>query len=440
MAASREDLLSGGAPRKSLAHVCSLSNAAPGPMNVLWLSPYAVHPPRHGTASRISHLGRALRARHHLTVVSFEADWERNVDPETAPFELVSLRWTQRQRSRIRYWTDRFGILPPRDAATDENVARLRSLLDRRAIDVVIAENVHLAPLLSTIVGLPLVWVEEGIFSTLHHPSRNRRGSLFRRAQDWIAYLRWRRLERWVWLRANALVAVSDREATEIRERVRGRIPVAVVPNGVDCDHFAHVHAAFGSPRGVFVGSRWHPNVEALHFFADEVLPRILVKLPEFRLTVVGDVNDSRRLRPDLASQIELAGFVGDLRSEFNRSGVFIAPILSGHGTRIKLLEAMAAGMPIVSTHKGAEGLALTHDDSALLADDAGAFADAVVELVHDGQRSRRLAAAALRLAREAYDWTNIVARLEDVLRLAVGPRDVEDGAKPTAALRGAHR
>ena len=128
-------------------------------MNVLWLSPYAVHPPRHGTATRIFHLARALSVRHRVTVVSFEADWEKNLDVDGAPFDLMPLRWSPLRASRRRYWSSRFGVLPPRSPASDENVSRLRDLLDGRGIEVVIAENVHLAPLVPAIADRPLVWV-----------------------------------------------------------------------------------------------------------------------------------------------------------------------------------------------------------------------------------------------------------------------------------------
>jgi glycosyltransferase involved in cell wall biosynthesis len=304
---------------------------------------------------------------------------------------------------------------------------------------------VHLAPLLPAIADRPLVWVEEGIFSELQHPSLQPPTNLYRRTRQWVAYLRWWSLERWVWKRADVLVSVSIAEAAKIRRRVRAKIPVIVVPNGVDWRHFENVRSALGSPRGVFVASRWHPNVEALHFFADEVLPLIHRQLPDFRLVVAGDVRESRRLRHHLPRGVELVGFVDDLRSLFDRSGVFVAPILRGHGTRVKLLEAMAAGLPIVSTRKGAEGLPLVDGRDALLADAPADLADAVVQLIRDPERAARLGASALRLARERHDWSLAATALEQALRLAVeaGTRgeaaDPRSSSTPSVPASGPH-
>src|SRR5256714_11236499 len=155
-------------------------------MNVLWLSPYAVHPPRHGTASRIAHLAAALQRHHRVTVLSFEGDWEMNENTADAPFEVRSARWTALPASRLRYWTSRVGVLPARSPASAANLAELRELLDRRSIDVVIAENVQLAPLLPAIADRPLVWAEEGIFSALQHPSLQPPTNLYRRAQQTV--------------------------------------------------------------------------------------------------------------------------------------------------------------------------------------------------------------------------------------------------------------
>src|SRR5205085_8369999 len=120
-----------------------------------------------------------------------------NENTGDAPFEVRSARWTPLPASRLRYWTSRVGVLPARSPASAANLAELRELLERQSIDVVIAENVQLAPLLPAIADRPLVCAEEGIFAALQHPSLQPRTNPYRRGLQWITYVRWRAMERW---------------------------------------------------------------------------------------------------------------------------------------------------------------------------------------------------------------------------------------------------
>ena len=142
----------------------------------------------------------------------------------------------------------------------------------------------------------------------------------------------------------------------------------------------------------LFLGSFRHlPNQEALHWFLKEVMPRVRAKERRVRLIVVGSDPPPRHSLPE-AEPIELVGFVEDVREALARYAVFICPILSGSGVRVKLLEAFAAGIPVVSTRVGAEGLASDDGEICALADEAAAFADRVVELMEDPARAADMA------------------------------------------------
>ncbi len=125
----------------------------------------------------------------------------------------------------------------------------------------------------------------------------------------------------------------------------------------------------------LFLGSFRHlPNQEALHWFVDQVFPKVRAEEPRARLIVIGSDPPPRHSLPD-AEAIELIGFVEDVREPLARYAVFVCPILSGSGVRVKLLEAFAAGIPVVSTRLGAEGLAANDGEICALADDPDEFA-----------------------------------------------------------------
>jgi glycosyltransferase involved in cell wall biosynthesis len=143
----------------------------------------------------------------------------------------------------------------------------------------------------------------------------------------------------------------------------------------------------------LFLGSFRHtPNQEALDWFAFKVLPAVLKQTPKARLVIVGADAPPRHSLPDLPENIEMRGFVEDVREPLARYAIFVCPILSGSGMRVKLLEAFSAGIPVVSTRLGAEGLTSKDGDSCALADDPAEFAAKIVELFHDEGKARELA------------------------------------------------
>jgi glycosyltransferase involved in cell wall biosynthesis len=145
----------------------------------------------------------------------------------------------------------------------------------------------------------------------------------------------------------------------------------------------------------LFLGSFRHlPNREALNWFAKKVMPAVLKRCPRARLIIVGADPPPRHSLPDLAG-IELRGFVEDVREPLGRYAVFVCPILSGSGMRVKLLEAFSAGIPVVSTRLGAEGLTDKDGDICALADESAEFAAKIVELFTDADRARSLACRA---------------------------------------------
>jgi glycosyltransferase involved in cell wall biosynthesis len=213
-----------------------------------------------------------------------------------------------------------------------------------------------------------------------------------------------------------ALVTVSRGDADEVARRT-GRTS-AVVPNGVDTRNSTATEDP-GDATILFTGTLSHPpNAEGIAWFAEHVWPVVLRHRDDARLLIVG--RDPPPAVTRLASgRIDVTGFVDDIRPYFERATAVVVPLLSGGGTRLKVLDAFAARRAVVSTRVGAEGIEAEDATHLLLRDDPDTFAQAVVSLLDDRAKRQELAAAARKLAETEYDWHVLAGRLERVLEAA---------------------
>jgi glycosyltransferase involved in cell wall biosynthesis len=182
---------------------------------------------------------------------------------------------------------------------------------------------------------------------------------------------------------------------------------------GIDVERYRYVASGRESNTLLFVGNFRHPpNQEALSWFVRQVMPTILEKRRQTRLMVVGAQASQMFVDSVAGPGVEFVGEVDDIREPLSRYSVFLAPILTGSGVRVKLLEAFAAGIPVVSTPLGAEGLTESKAVIAALADGARSFADRVLHLLENPKDAQAMARAA-RLEVEAnWDSATITRRL----------------------------
>ena len=171
----------------------------------------------------------------------------------------------------------------------------------------------------------------------------------------------------------------------------------------------------------LFLGSFRHiPNQVALDWFAGEVMPLILKQEPKARLLVVGADPPPAHAYGDLADSLELLGFVEDAQAMIDRCAVFVCPIRSGSGVRVKLLEAFASGIPVVSTRIGAEGLAVNDGEFCYLADDPQQFAEKVLKAFQEPEDAIAMVQRARAEVEEYWDMEKITMRLEASYREAL--------------------
>jgi glycosyltransferase involved in cell wall biosynthesis len=154
------------------------------------------------------------------------------------------------------------------------------------------------------------------------------------------------------------------------------------------------------------------PNYDAMLYFIEEIFPIIQQKRPSVRLRIVGK-NPPEILKKKRNQHIEITGFVSDVRPYIQQSDLYVVPLRMGGGTRLKILQAMAMKIPIISTTIGAEGLEAVDGDHLLLRDDPQSFAEATLELMDHSTLKKQLAESAYQFVREEYDWKTIGGRID---------------------------
>jgi polysaccharide biosynthesis protein PslH len=226
------------------------------------------------------------------------------------------------------------------------------------------------------------------------------------------------RIEREVAAEAECLFSVSDEEADHFRRL--GARNVHVIPNGVDCATYSGLGQADGhrasAPVILYSGTlSWTPNAEAARFLAEQAMPVVRASRPDVTLRIVGrDPTPEVRALANLPG-VEVLANVPDMKPHLAEAHLLAVPLESGGGTRLKILEAFAAGLPVVSTPVGCEGLRVSQDREILIADRL-AFPQALLALIAEPARAARLAAAARHLAETEYDWSVIGADACDAI------------------------
>jgi len=216
----------------------------------------------------------------------------------------------------------------------------------------------------------------------------------------------------------------SDLERAKVLQIVPGYERLAVVPNAVS---FEQYQSDFGVPLPdsvTFTGAlSYFANFDAMVFFLTAVWPIVRARRPGARLFITGRTDGVPLNRLPLDESVTLTGYLADIRPQIARSRVCVAPLRQGGGTRLKILEALALGTPVVATSKGAEGLAVTPGEDILLADEPAEFASAVIRLLDDETLHAWLATNGRRLVEKCYSWEESAQALERLLYQVTGQK-----------------
>ena len=399
-------------------------------MQVLWLTQVLPHPPDSGPKVRAWHLLETVAREHQVTLLSFvRGDQSRDVQRlRTLCAEVATVPIDRGGPRELLHLARSWGTGRPYLMVRDDQAA-MRGLVEQlvagRRFDVVHADQLNMAQ------------YAVGVDASLRVlDAHNASWLLYRRLQRILPHgprrlalaREWRLLREYearLGARFDAVLAVSREDEDALR---RAGVPSAlmtVVPIALDVQAIRPVRRDESANRILHVGTMyWPPNIDAVQWFVSEVYARIRSRRPDIAFDVVGTKPPGRITRLHLSGDsIHVAGYVADLTPFFERAGVFVVPLRAGAGMRVKILEAMARGVPVVTTRLGCEGIEVEHDRHVLLADSAAEFADATLRILNDRDVGRRLAENGRHLVETRHDYRLVYRSVLDLYARGPGTR-----------------
>lgn len=355
-------------------------------MKILYVNNVLPYPTHDGGRMRRYHLARALAEEHEVHMLGAAPD-------EAALREFEALNPGIRFL-RIPYQPEHGRV---RVAAT------ARELLAREQFDAVHVAELWQWPGARPLAGLPVVLDAENVESLLHRRLLELKGSSGPHP-DTLAV---EALERQAFHRADRILACSEHDA-QLIQQTQPNARVTVVSNGVALDHypFQPERPVGKPPLFTYVGLlSYAPNADAVSYFARTIWPLIQAKLPNARFRIVGRYPPAEVMELRALSGVEVIPDVPEIQPYFNEASVLVVPLRAGSGTRLKIIEALAIGCPVVTTAVGCEGLGAEHETHLFVADDPQSFADRAAWVATHPREVRPAQDAGRRLVEAHYSW-----------------------------------
>jgi len=389
-------------------------------LRILVLSPRQCFPPQTGAKLREYYLIRSLSERADVTHVSFDDPGGR-LSAGDLPFcsAVISLP-RPRGYTAGKVLRGLFGRwpLPIVNYSANAMQAVLAGLLAKERFDLIHLDSIHMAvyePQLRRATGAPVVYDWHNIESEMMFRYGRHTPSFLRARYAALTAKRLSNLEDQILRTSLGHLVCSEREREELQRRVP-EARITVVENGVDAKYFDG--AAGGNSkhhRIVFVGAMsYHANAEAAIYFARQVWPEIHRQFPGWTLSIVGSNPTVEVLALHGRDNVEVTGTVADVRPYYGDAAAAVVPLRVGGGTRLKILEAMAAGVPVISTALGAEGLAVSPGKDILIANREEEWRTHLESLAGDAGRWDALSRAGRELVHSRYDWETLARALYD--------------------------
>ena len=383
-------------------------------LRLLQIAPRVPWPLDTGAKLRNYHLARALQGSMRVTLLAF-GEQSNSTQLDAAYERVVCVPRNERYSTGniIRGALGRTP-LPLLNYTTPEMSAALKRLLAEDRFDLVQVESVHLMnylPLLRSWSRTPVVCDWHNVESDLMRQYAEREPKVARRTYARRTARLMSEAEKRALKEFDAHITVSDEDRARLNS-VNSGSRIFVIENGVDAVHYSNQHSDKGN-RIVFVGSMdYHANIDGATNFARNVWPVIHESNPGLRFTIIGR-EPAAEVR-QLASRpgIEVTGSVDDVRPFYREALAAVVPLNVGGGSRLKILEAMAAGVPVVSTRLGAEGLNVSDGENILLADTPTQLASQTIGLIDDENLRATIVAGGRALVEAKYDWKILGAKL----------------------------
>lgn len=403
-------------------------------MHILFLTQILPYPPSSGPKVKTWHVLRYLSERgHKITLASFvrpeELPYIDTVKEVCATVHAVPIR-----RSRVndlgyflRSLFSRRPFLVERDDLSEMR-AVVQQVVATERVDVI-----HADQLTMTQFGFPLD-LNGGRKPVLVFDAHNAVWTITERMKEnapfylkpplWLETRRIKQYEGLIVSAFDSTLAVTEPDRIALMDAVRAQressddqvAPISVIPIAVDTHQIQPVERNVDSLNMLTMGTLYYPpNADGIRWFLHEVFPLVRKQMPKITLTIVGKnpPRDFLRLAENPENGVIVTGFVEDLDPCFANSALMVIPVRAGGGMRVRILEAFARAMPVVTTTIGLEGIQAQPGKDVLVADTSSDFADAVVNLLRDKTLQATLATNSRQLVESKYDWQVVLGELD---------------------------
>jgi sugar transferase (PEP-CTERM/EpsH1 system associated) len=389
-------------------------------LKILFLANRIPYPPYRGDKLKIFNLARRLQKEHELYLVTFtqtpeEAQYKTELEKIFKEVHLIYLpKWKSALNCLSAAWDSTpLQVIYFRSA---EMKAKLNEVLSAHKFDAVHVQHLRMSPYLAERKEIPRILDLPDAFSLYWERRKNVKRGFAQRTFENMEQKRVLKYE--PVLKEYDMSLVCSAEDLQYLKDLHHIDNIKLLPNGVDLDTFyPREHDYSHNHTLLFTGNMdYAPNVDAVVYFANEILPLILQKFPNTKFVIAGQ-------RPvpkvqELASEhISVTGFVEDIAAVYNTASVVVAPLRFGAGTQNKVLEAMAMGIPVVCSNIGFKGLGINSGDGAIMQTDPTAFANSVIDLLSSEDLRKDVGAKGMKVIQNNFGWDAIAALLASYLK-----------------------
>lgn len=397
-------------------------------MKILTLISKFPWPLTDGAVIRDFNLLREASRRHDVSLLCFlfkpsdreHYDALRPYCKKIVGIDLVRPKWrTLTNAARSVVTADPFIT---REYWRREMARALEKFVDEERIDVIHSHFLHMSQYVGHKRTAAFVHdahnLEHVLWKRMAHATSNPAKKAFMRSQ----YAKLVRLQQYVARASEKCVVLSDEDRAEY-QRICPEADVTTVPNGADVDYWTPRDNGVEPSSILYFGNLgWPPQADAAIYFHDKILPLVRRRVPDVTFCIAGQ-NPPETVKALRGDHVTVTGFVPEMRNYVARASVVVMPLRVGAGTKHRVFQALCMKKPVVCSAVAAEGIALTHGETAMLADDPEAFASATVSLLQNAALRQKLGEQGRQLVLDRYDWRAIYERLEAVFQGAVRKR-----------------
>ena len=386
-------------------------------MKILFVANRVPYPPFRGDKLKIYNLAKRLSVHHEIYLITFaESKEDYNYGEELGKlFKQVQIISLPKWQSYLNCLIAIFSNIPFQVAYfKSRKMNRLvHDFLSKNKIDVIHTQHLRMAQFTSDI-QMPKILDLPDAFSLYWKRRIENQQNPIKRFFEKIEYKRLYKFEGEIVKKFN-LGLVCSREDLNYMKQEHGSENIDLLRNGVDLDTFkSDGHDYSNNSTLLFTGNMdYAPNVDAVGYFVKDIFPSIASKFPNVKFIIAGQ-RPVKQVLDLKASNIEITGFIPDLKVMYQQAAIVVSPLRFGAGTQNKVLEAMAMGIPVVSGNIGFEGLEIKNGEGVFLEINSNGFANKVIELLQSESLRQHTGTKGNLVAKEKFSWDIIALQLED--------------------------